>query len=105
MVCGIILSYQVMRERALKTCEPNYVPRAAKSFFIPVVHGPLRTVGHVMTQELPSQGGRVRIHEAHGIAGALPYRKEEFGVERHVTAPVSISIGRQGPELRDTRQH
>jgi hypothetical protein len=31
----------VTRERALKTCESSCVPRAARPFFIPVVHSPL----------------------------------------------------------------
>jgi hypothetical protein len=28
-------------DRALDTCEPNYVPGAARPFFLPVVHSPL----------------------------------------------------------------
>jgi hypothetical protein len=36
-----------MHECALKTREPSCVPRAAKPFFIPVVHNPSGTVGHV----------------------------------------------------------
>jgi hypothetical protein len=31
----------VTRERALDTCKPSCVPRAARPFFIPVVHSPL----------------------------------------------------------------
>jgi hypothetical protein len=31
----------VTRDRALDTCEPNCVPEAVRSFFIPVVHSPL----------------------------------------------------------------
>jgi hypothetical protein len=31
----------VTRERTLDTCEPSCVPRAARPFFIPVVHSPL----------------------------------------------------------------
>jgi hypothetical protein len=31
----------VTRGRTLDTCEPSCVPRAARSFFIPVVHNPL----------------------------------------------------------------
>jgi hypothetical protein len=37
----------VTRDRALDTCEPSYVPGAARPFFIPVVHSPLGAVGYV----------------------------------------------------------
>jgi hypothetical protein len=47
-----------MHEHALETREPSYVPRAAKPFFIPMVHGPPRAVGHVAALEPPSQEGR-----------------------------------------------
>jgi hypothetical protein len=43
-----------MHERALETCEPSYVSRATKHFFIPVVHGPSGAVGHVAAPELLS---------------------------------------------------
>jgi hypothetical protein len=35
----------VIRNRALDTCEPSCVPGAARTFFIPVVHSPLRAWG------------------------------------------------------------
>jgi hypothetical protein len=47
-----------MHERAVETREPSCVPRAAKCFFIPVVHIPPGAVGHVIAPELPSQEGR-----------------------------------------------
>jgi hypothetical protein len=47
----------VTRDRALDTCEPNYVPGAARSFFIPVVHSPLGAMGYVAAPELSAQGG------------------------------------------------
>jgi hypothetical protein len=48
----------ITRERALETCESSYVPEAARSFFIPVVHSPLETVGYVAAPELSSRGDR-----------------------------------------------
>jgi hypothetical protein len=47
----------VTRDRALETCEPSCVPRAARPFFIPVVQSPLRAVGYVAAPELSSRGG------------------------------------------------
>jgi hypothetical protein len=47
----------VTRDRALDTCEPSCVPRAARPFFIPVVHSPLGAVGYVAAPELSSRGG------------------------------------------------
>jgi hypothetical protein len=47
----------VTRYRALDTCEPSCVPRAARIFFIPVVHSPLGAVGYVATPELSSRRG------------------------------------------------
>jgi hypothetical protein len=43
--------------RALDTCDPSYVPGAARHFFIHMVHSPLGVVGYVATLELSSQGG------------------------------------------------
>ena len=42
-----------MREQTLKTREASCVPRAAKPFFIPVVHNPLGAMAHVIALELP----------------------------------------------------
>jgi hypothetical protein len=47
----------VIRDRALKTCEPSCVPGTARPFFIPVVHIPLGGVGYVAALELSSRGG------------------------------------------------
>jgi hypothetical protein len=60
----------VMHEHALETREPNCVPRAAKTFFIPMVHGPPRAVGHVTALELPSQEGRAPSRGTCGSTGA-----------------------------------
>jgi hypothetical protein len=42
-----LVGVSVIRDRVLDTCEPSCVPRAARLFFIPVVHNPLRAVGYV----------------------------------------------------------
>jgi hypothetical protein len=47
----------VTRDRALDTCKPNCVPRAARPFFIPVVYSPLGAVGYVAAPEPSSRGG------------------------------------------------
>jgi hypothetical protein len=47
----------VTRDHALDTCEPSCVPRAARPFFIPVVHNPLGAVGYMAAPELSSRGG------------------------------------------------
>jgi hypothetical protein len=47
----------VTRDCALVACEPSCVPRAARPFFIPVVHNPLGGMGYVAATELSSQGG------------------------------------------------
>jgi hypothetical protein len=50
----------VTRDHALDTCEPSCVPGAAKPFFIPVVHNPLRVVGYVAAPKLSYRGGEVQ---------------------------------------------
>jgi hypothetical protein len=72
-------------EHALKTCEPSCVPRAAKSFFILVVHSPL------------------------GLWGTWQHRSSllreiEPGTMGYVAASEPTSAGRQGPKLRNTWQ-
>jgi hypothetical protein len=47
----------VTRDRALDTCKPSYVSRAARPFFIPVVHSPLGAVRYVAAPEFSSRGG------------------------------------------------
>jgi hypothetical protein len=49
----------VIHDRALDTCEPSCVPRAARSFFIPMVHSPLGAVGYMAAPKLSSQRGEV----------------------------------------------
>jgi hypothetical protein len=53
----LLAGASVTRDRALDTCEPSYVPGAARPFFIPVVHSPLGAVEYVAALELSSRGG------------------------------------------------
>jgi hypothetical protein len=78
-----------MHERAMETRESICVPREAKSFFIPMVHGPLRVLGHVAAPELSSRGGRVQSGEV------------ESEAEGHMTVPELTSTVRRGLELRN----
>jgi hypothetical protein len=83
-----------MHEHALETREPSYVPRAAKPFFIPVVHSPPGAVGHVAAPELPSQEGTILSRGTHDSAGAHQSKEARSGAERHVTAPELTSARR-----------
>jgi hypothetical protein len=78
------------------------VPRAAKAFFISVIHSPPGAVRHVAAPELPSQEGRAPRRGTRGSTGAPPLRKAEPGAMGHVVAPELTSSRRQGSELRDT---
>jgi hypothetical protein len=60
----------VTHERALETRKPSCVPRAAKPFFISVVHNPPGAVGHMTAPELPSWYGR-QIRGTHGCCQKL----------------------------------
>jgi hypothetical protein len=94
-----------MHERALETCEPSCVPRTTKHFFIPVVHIPLRTLGHVTALEVSHRGGRAWSGEACGSARALLGMEVRFRAIGHVAALEPTSAGRQGLELQDMWQH
>jgi hypothetical protein len=50
--------------------ESTCVPRAAKSFFIPVVHSPPGAVGHMKAPKLPSQEGRALSRRTRDSTGA-----------------------------------
>jgi hypothetical protein len=71
-------------EQPIKACEPNYVSETAMSFFIPVVHSPLKTVGYVIAPELSS------------------YRKSKLETIEYVTASKLFLSERRGTKLRDT---
>jgi hypothetical protein len=85
--------------------ESNCAPRAAKSFFIPVVHSPLGAVEHVATPELPSQEVRARSPGTRGNARAHLSKEARFEAAGHVTAPELTSARRRGSELKDTWRH
>jgi hypothetical protein len=78
------------------------VPRAAKPFFIPVVHSPPGAVGHVASPELPSQEGRAQSPGTRGSAGAHLSKEARSGAAGHMAAPELTSARRRGSELRDT---
>jgi hypothetical protein len=96
------------------------VLRAAKSFFISVVHSPsgvvgyvaapelpsqedrAPTVGHVEAPELPSQEGRARSYVTRGSTKAHLIKDARFGAEGHVAAPELTSSRKRGPGPRDT---
>jgi hypothetical protein len=63
-----------MHERDLETREPSYVPRAAKFFFIFVVHSPPGVVRYMAAPKLPSQEGRAPSYGTCGSTGALLIR-------------------------------
>jgi hypothetical protein len=65
-VSGTSADASVTHECALETRESSYVSRAAKPFFILVVHSPPGAVGHVVAPELPSQEGRALSHGTRG---------------------------------------
>jgi hypothetical protein len=65
-----------MHERVLKTREPSSVPRAAKPFFISVVHIPSGVVGHVAASKLPSQEGRASSRRTCGSTRAPLSRRQ-----------------------------
>jgi hypothetical protein len=60
----------VTHERVLETCEPSWMSRAAKPFFIPVVHSPPGAVENVAAPELLSQEGRAPTCETRDSTGA-----------------------------------
>jgi hypothetical protein len=95
----------VTRESALKTCEPSYVPGAARPFFIPMAHGPLGAVEYVRAPKLSYQGGRVWSHRTRRSVRAHLDKETRSRAEEHVTAPELNSARRRGPGPRNTWQH
>jgi hypothetical protein len=87
----------VTHECALETLEFSCVPRAARPFFLPVVHSPPGVVGHMAAPELLSQEGRALSRRTRGSTGApLSERQSPSRGTRDSTgAPLS---GRQSPE-------
>jgi hypothetical protein len=89
----------------METREPSCMPKAAKPFFIPVVHSPPGAGGHMTTPELPSQEGRARCRGTHGSTGAHLSKEVRFRAEGHVATPELTSARRRGPGPRDMWQH
>jgi hypothetical protein len=83
-----------MRERTLETHEPSYMTRAAKPFFIPMVHSPLGDVGYVTAPELSPRGGRARSHGTRGSVEAHLDKEARSRAERHVAASELTSARR-----------
>jgi hypothetical protein len=80
----------VTRDRAFDISEPSYVPGAARSFFIFVVHSPLGAV--CMWQHRSSPLKEVR-PGPHGSAGAHLSMEVRSEAEEHVAAPELSSWG------------
>jgi hypothetical protein len=91
----------VMHERALETCEPSCVPRAAKPFFNPVVHSPPGAMGHVAALELPFQESRAPSCGTRGSTGSYLSKEAKSGAVGHMAAPELTSTRRQGPRPWD----
>jgi hypothetical protein len=70
------------------------MPRAAKPFFILVVHSPLGAVGDVAAPELTHRGSRARSHGTRGSAGAHLRREAMSEAEGHVATPELSSARR-----------
>jgi hypothetical protein len=85
----------------METREPSCVSRAAKPFFIPMVHSLPGAVEHVAAPELPSQEGRARSHETRGSDGAHLKKETRSGVVGHMAASELTSARRRGSELRN----
>jgi hypothetical protein len=80
------------------------VPRAAKPFFIPVVHTPSGAVGHMATPVLPSQEGRARSRGTRGSTGAHLSKEVRSRAEGRLAVPELASAKRRGPGSWDTWQ-
>jgi hypothetical protein len=80
------------------------MPRAAKSFFIPMVHSPLGVVGHVAAPKLPLWGGRARSYGTRDSAKTHLDRQPRSGAEGHVAASELTSARRKGSGPWDTWQ-
>jgi hypothetical protein len=80
----------VTRDRALDTCEPSYVPRTVRPFFIPVVHSPLGPWGTWQHRSSPLRKARPG---PRGSAGARLSREARSETEEHMAAPELSSRG------------
>jgi hypothetical protein len=85
-----------MHEHAVEICKPSCMPRAAKPFFILVVHSMPGAVGHVAAPELPSQEGSALSHVTCGSVGAPLVKEARSEAEVHVATLELTSARRQG---------
>jgi hypothetical protein len=100
---GHLAGASVIRERALKICEPNCVPRVTWYFFILVVNIPPGAIlGYVPAPELSSRGDRARSHGIRDSAGAHIDREAMSEAKEHVAAPELNLARRRDPGPRDT---
>jgi hypothetical protein len=101
-----------MREHALGTREPSYMPRPAKPFFIPEAHDPQRAMGHVAApgpsragrrgpelrgtwqhRSPPEKGGEFQSCETRDSIGALPSRKLRSRAVWHAAVCLAPCLG------------
>jgi hypothetical protein len=80
------------------------VTRAAKPFFIRVVHNPSGAVGHVAAPELSSQEVRAQSRGTRDSTGAHLVKEARSGVEGHVVVPEPTSTGSCDLKLQLTWQ-
>jgi hypothetical protein len=92
----------VTHEHDLETCEPSWMPRAAKPFFIPGVHSPPGAVRHVAAPELPSQKVKDLSRGTRGSTGAHISKEARSGAAGHVAAAELTLARRRCPVPRDT---
>jgi hypothetical protein len=77
------MSYKCV-EQPIKACEPSYVSETAMSFFILVVHSPLKIMGYVIALKLSS------------------HIKSKVRTIEYVTASKLTLSERRDTKLRDT---
>jgi hypothetical protein len=75
-----------IHEPALETCEPSYMARAAKPFFILETYDLQRTSGQVEVPKPPGRGDRAQSHRARASSGALLIGEVGSGAIGHVVA-------------------
>jgi hypothetical protein len=93
----------VIHERALETCETSCVTRAAKSFFVPVVHSPLGAMGYMAAPELSSWGDRAWSLGTRGSSGAALSQKSGVGAQATRGGPGAALRWEAGAEATGTR--
>jgi hypothetical protein len=93
----------VTHEHALETCEASCVPRAAKHFFVLVVHNPLGVMGYVVAPKLSSRGDRAWSHGTSDDPEAVPIREAGAGATGTHGAPGAALSREVGAGATGTR--